>query len=112
MPYGSPRHLYYQSSDLGEQPYPDDTYAPEIVPDGYYGDAFAAMLAGWGVYTPYYDTYPVEFAYTPADAPQRAPVAHPDPDRPSIYSIILPRQERKALHELISSNAPQSPEAG
>jgi hypothetical protein len=104
-----PYYPYYQTSDYGDQQFPSEMVAPELLPDVYNADPFAAGLAGWDIYTPYYDSYPVEFAYTPPDAPQRAAVVHPDPERPSSYSIILPRPARKALYEFAETAVPVAP---
>ena len=63
-------------------------------------DAYAADPTSYGVQrSPYYDTDPVQFSYTPADMPQRPAVVRPE--RQSLASTILPSQTRIPLQNLI-----------
>jgi hypothetical protein len=74
----------------GADPYATDPYA--------YEDPYAAEFMNEYWYSPYYDTDPVEFAYTPADIPPRAPVVRPD--RTTLVSLIVPSQFRTPLYNL------------
>jgi hypothetical protein len=84
------------------QELPMETYPSVEIPNPYDTESYADSLVGWSVEYLYYDTDPVQFAYTPADVPARAPVVHPDPDRPSPYSLIIPGGDRQPLYELTS----------
>jgi hypothetical protein len=121
---------YFQGSDCGSEPAPPEIVPPIINPPandggGYAGypepayndpyayepaaydtDAYAAGYADGRAATPYYDSDPVQFAYTPAALPPRAPVVRPDPARASPAALILPRHARNALHQLIAKDGP------
>lgn len=79
-------------------------YPPVYLSDNYGAEEYLAGLLGWSTERPYYDTDPVQFSYTPADVPPRAPVVHPDRAQPSRYSLVLPLKARKPLYALASTS--------
>jgi hypothetical protein len=83
----------------GPAPNYTDPYAYN--PGTYDTDAYAAGYADGKADNPYYDTDPVQFAYTPADIPVRSPVVRPE--RATPFSTILHRQARQPLFELVES---------
>jgi hypothetical protein len=118
----------YRGSDCGKQSRPPVMCPPVSNPDPYGTDAYAADPSAYGtdpyatdpsayedvpytedlegpyVYSPYYEADPVQFSYTPADIPQRAAVVRPD--RTSLVSLILPKQARMPLYELVTLSRP------
>lgn len=72
------------------------TYPLFYVDGPYDTSTFSYWLAGWGARLPYYESDPVQYAYTPIDIPPRTLVARPA--RASTFSRILPRQFRKPLY--------------
>jgi len=76
--------------------FPLGLYPPVAISAPYYADAWA----GWWAENRYYDSEPVQYAYTPASAPSRVAVVHPAPDRRSQYSLVLPLQARKPLSDI------------
>jgi hypothetical protein len=78
--------------------YGPPTIYPPIFVDGLCDTSlFNSWFAGWHA-IPYYDTDPVQFAYTPIDIPPRAPVARPE--RAAVFTRVVPRQIRRPLYEL------------
>ena len=75
-------------SGYGTDPYATDPYA--------YGGEPSADLESQHVCSPYYESEPVQYAYTPADIPQRAAVVRPERATPA--SLILPSHVRMPLY--------------
>jgi hypothetical protein len=73
---------------------------PPLFVDGLYDNSgFYDWFAGLFAPIPYYDTNPVQYAYTPIDIPPRAPVVRPE--RPATYSRP-PREVRRPLYERLA----------
>lgn len=77
---------------------PSAIYPPVYVDGPYDTSMFSPWPAGWGRTIPYYDTNPVQYAYTPIDIPPTSPVVRPQ--RESTHLRALPRQVRRPLYEL------------
>jgi hypothetical protein len=94
QPYPAPYdpNAYAAYPIYGADPYATTPSEPEVV-----------VPLGWDGYDNYYDSPPVQFAYTPANIAPLAPVVRPDPARPSPFALILPRQARRSLHELVAA---------
>ena len=124
-PYWRPASYerYYRGSNIGEQQLPSVTSPPISTPSPYGTDAYAGDPSAYGVdpyatdpyasennlyaedlisqsvYAPYYETDPVQFAYTPADIPPRAAVVRPN--RTTLVSLVVPSQARTPLYGLV-----------
>jgi hypothetical protein len=94
----------YKGNSCGTWRPPFTMYPPLYVDGPYDTSAFTSWLAGWGAALPYYDSEPVQYAYTPIDIPPRATVVRPD--RSSTFTRILPRQARRPLYELVLTQRP------
>jgi hypothetical protein len=110
--YGTPRYPHYYDTYgrlSGEGEYdnngesgdsPIEMYPPTYDTGLYDVGAFVDGLAWWFPVNPYYDTGPVEFAYTPADIPPRPAVVRPD--RTTLASLILPSEAKLPLFKLVA----------
>jgi len=76
-------------------------YPPLYVGGPYNTSVFDSWFSNWGAAIPYYDTDPVQYAYTPIDIPPPTPVVRPA--RTTTSSRVLPRQLRKPLYELVAA---------
>lgn len=106
VPYGTDAYAadppVYGTDPYATDPYATDPYATD--PYAYDTDLYAAGYVDGKMSNPYYDTDPVQFAYTPANLPPPTPVVRPE--RTSPYSRILPRQARQPLYELVAIQRP------
>ena len=92
-------------------PYGMDAYAPDPTSNGidsyganpYTEDPYGQYEESQDERSPYYDTDPVQFSYTPADIPQRPAVVRPE--RKSLTATILPSQTRMPLYNLLDSRS-------
>lgn len=78
-------------------PYASDPYA-------YGEDPYASELESEHVCSRYYESEPVQYSYTPADAPQRVAVVRPE--RATLVSLILPTAARMPMHHLTGGVSP------